>query len=192
MKKFFTLAMALFSMAAVMTSCGGDDDPEDITPVVPEPEYTYTMAFTLAVTDVQLEMMNMSINYTIDGQTATITPNMMKEIPLVKDLADLDKAAHGQGKTKLLSYDVPAEFTKAQLENGTRECVVKRIDEGIAKYRNELVKIGVGFNTIIYANGDQMPHKYTYNVMGEVSLKEDSNVDYLIETLNIEYAKTSF
>lgn len=138
MRKFYTLAMAMLTMAAVMISCSSDDGAEEKTPE-PEPEpviVKYNLSFLMPATDQQLEVMDLSLNFTIDDKPTSLTPDKMQTVSCPKVEAECKNL--GMKATPIFfTYDVPGEFTVEQLKNGTIERIAKRNEEGLAKYMND-------------------------------------------------------
>ena len=138
MKKILTIAMAMFSMVAILSSCSkSEDDNKEIPEPEPQPEKVvkYNVRVITPLTDVQREIMDLSINYTLGGISATITPDKMQtmSLPIVEEPF---KEATAVGKPTSYYYDLPDEYTLQELLDGTIEYVATGKPEGIAKYIN--------------------------------------------------------
>ncbi len=193
MKKIFALAIALVSMAAVMTSCNNDDNdyimqpapaPGAVAQQEPVTDIEATVDFMLPVTDVQLEMMDIELRYTICGKTYTVTADQMVKSSFANPTDDL----RGVGNGMLLTYSIPSTFTTDELKDATVECIFERKEEGMAKYQDQLIHVYVGFvcnvNTI---RGAQTAGHYDF--LGDVNISDPENANYLFETFQMMGSK---
>ena len=169
MKKIFALAMAIVSMAAVMTSCNNDDAEfiEQPAPVAAadtqaKQDREVFVEFYLPTTDVQLEMMDMAINYTIGGETTTITPAEMTEIEF--NFTDFPKDNEDMGTPKMLKYRVAGNYTFDQLNDATAERTATWNEDGLAKYQDQKVNLFSYFHIhLAYVDQPQSNPSYTGN-----------------------------
>jgi len=193
MKKIFALAIALVSMAVSMTSCGNDNDmvkeldpannpaadqqkQEDI-----KKETESVVEFYLPVTNVQLEMMDMAITYTIDGQSTTIKPEDMTEVAFPEYFVVVKE---GVGEPKLLKYIVAGKFTDAQLKNATYERSVNWKEEGLAKYQNEKVNIFINyFCQVVSDDTDTVNQKLGFAYIQSYNMSHKSAADDLFNNM---------
>lgn len=129
--------MAMLSMVAMMASCGSDDVEEKKPEPEPEPVIAkYNLSFVMAATDQQLEVMDLTLNYTIDGKTTSLTPDKMQKVSC-PNVEAACKTVGMKAKPLFFTYDVSGEFTVEQLGNGTIERLTKRNEAGLAKYKND-------------------------------------------------------
>ena len=144
------------------------------------------MSFDLPVTDVQLEMMDIAIRYTINGKTYTVTTDEMEKGRIADPKADLQ----GVGTGMLLTYNVPGTFTIDELKDATVECVIQRKEEGIAKYKDQLVNLYAGFIRNFKTNYDLQAAGKT-DLLGDVNISDPNNLDVLFENLQYYDGKTN-
>ena len=191
MKKIFAFAIALVSMAAVMTSCNNDDNDYIMQPAPAAQQESAkdveaTVNFMLPVTDVQLEMMDIEIRYTIGGKTYTVTTDEMEKGSLDNPTEDL----RGVGNSMLLTYSVPATFTVEELKDATVEYSIERKEEGVAKYQDQLIHVYEGFVCKVKTKyGDQIVGGYSF--LGEVNISDPHNADHLFDNIQLMGTKTN-
>ena len=190
MKKIFAFAIAIVAMATSMVSCNNDNtdfieqpNPNQavnttVKKTVEDPVVEGSVSFDLPVTDVQLEMMDIAIRYTIGGKTYTVTTDEMEKGRIADPKADLQ----GVGTGILLTYNVPGTFTIDELKDATVECVIQRKEEGIAKYKDQLINVYTGLICNVKMNyGLQTAGKT--DLLGDVNISDPANEDYLFDTL---------
>ena len=189
MKKIFAFAIALVSMAAVMTSCNNDDADYIMQPA-PAPVATIhnqaaketktTIDLMLPVTDVQLEMMSIELHYTICGKTYTVTTDQMTEA----ETRMPDTESRGVGKAKMLTYHVPGSFYKEELEDATAEYTIQRNEEGIAKYQGQFVNLYAGFQCNTTSSDYGIAGKSgSYTRLFGVNLSDEGNINELYNNI---------
>ena len=195
MKKFFTFALAMFSMVAMMSSCDNDDDVIKEDPE-PEPEVVvkYNICLVAPLTDVQLEFMDLAINFTIADISATITPAKMEttSFPLIDEVI---KNCNGVGKPSYYIYNIPGEYTEEEVLNGTVEYVATAKPEGITKYINGNFNCFGRSRTFVKAvDGDwyNMDNVSFYEFRGEVNPPSEKEFNLLLEMYNDHGKKTNF
>ncbi len=188
MKKIFALAIALVSMAAVMTSCNNDDNDYIMQPApapvtVAQQEHVKnieaTVDFMLPVTDVQLEMMDIELRYTISGKTYTVTTDQMTEA----ETRMAESESRGVGKAKMLTYRVPGTFYKEELEGATVEYTVQRNEEGMAKYQDQIVNAYAGFESVVTYNYGIGSKSGSYIRVYGVDLSVEKNIEKLYNNI---------
>ena len=179
MKKIFAFAIALVSMAAVMTSCNNDEADYVMQPA----QNTYTnnsnngntqsaedlteqvVEIFLPVTDVQLEVMDIEISFSMPDRTTTITPEQMTEVEFPARVPDNDAV----GTAKLLKFRVPGTFTMAELKKAAMGRTAKVNEEGVAKYQDQSINMFLGYTCTVTEVGKEAQvninnFKYTSNV----------------------------
>lgn len=197
MKKFFTLAMAMFSMLAIISSCSKSaDDSDDNDPPAPDPqeEVKYNVRLVAPLTDVQLEIMDIAITYTIEGVSGTSTPAKMETISLPKTEA-IFEGRTSVGKPTVYCIDLPDEYTAKELINGTVEYVATGKKEGIDKYINGNFNIFGRARTFVKPVDEEwmdidVPEMYEY--LGEIAPKSEKDINLLIDIYNNYGSKKPF
>lgn len=184
--------MAIVSMAAVMTSCSNDNDVvNDLDPankpaarqeVKDEKPVEAYVDILLPVTDVQLDMMDITVNYTVNGESHSVTPADMEEIAFPNNLTELQPVM-GQGAAKLLSYRLNGSFTQKQLQEATIECVSTRNDQGVENHKDDQVNCMVGFfYNITRTDGVAAQLKGYATCLQGIDLTKDNNIDQLFKS----------
>lgn len=200
MKKFFTLAMAMLSMVAILASCSKSDDVTDepVPAPEPEPEVLYNVRLVAPLTDVQLEMMDLTINVTeAGGLSLSITPAKMNKLPLTefdKYFNELDITS--VGKPTIYYVDLAGDFTAEELLQGTVEYVATGKKEGIAKYvKGDFNFFGRARTFVKTVDGNwisDINNPFTYEFMGAVQPTSEKDINMLIDIYNDFGAKTNF
>ena len=181
--------MAMFSMVAIMSSCSkSDDDAEVIPEPEPQPELKYCVRLVAPLTDVQLELMDLTIKYTLDTQSATIPLDKMQKISLPLTEAYLvDKAPNSVGKTTVYCIDIPGEYTEEELSKGSVEYIATGKKENYAKYVNVLFNFFGKPKTIVDLVGTdwkEIDVPELYMPFGDVNAPSEQEIFTLIDNYN--------
>lgn len=183
----------MFSMVAIMSSCSkSEDDAEVIPEPEPQPELKYCVRLVAPLTDVQLELMDLTIKYTLDTQTATITPAKMQKISLpLTEAYLLDKAPNSVGKTTVYCFDIPGEYTAEELSKGSVEYIATAKPEGVAKYATQShfnlfgqPKTFVDLVGTDWKDIDDVAARW-YSPLGDVNVTSEKDLNRIIDTYNI-------
>lgn len=183
----------MFSMVAILSSCSkSDDDAEVIPEPEPQPELKYCVRLVAPLTDVQLELMDLTIKYTLDTQTATIPLAKMQKISLPLTEAFFSKnVPNTVGQPIVYCVDIPGEYTAEELSKGSVEYIATAKPEGVAKYATQShfnlfgqPKTFVDLVGTDWKEIDDIAAKW-YTPLGDVVPNSDKDIFYVIDTYNL-------
>lgn len=187
------------SMAAMISCSKSDDAIDDDKTPEPEPpvELLYNVRLIAPVTDVQLEMMDLEINYTIESNSSTFTPNRMKTLSLPKtENCFIEAGLTSAGKPIIYYVDLPGEYTQVELLNGTIEYVAKGKKDGIAKYVNSSFNIFGRARTFVKTVDEDwffdMDNPLNFEAFGDINPPSEAEINELINVYNVFGMKTNF
>lgn len=183
--------MAMFSMVAIMSSCSkSEDDAEVIPEPEPQPELKYCVRLVAPLTDIQLELMDLTIKYTLDTQTATIPLDKMQKISLPLTEAFFSKnVPNTVGQPIVYCVDIPGEYTAEELSKGSVEYIATAKPEGVAKYATQshfnLFGQPKTFVGLVGTDWKEIDEPGIYEPLGDVVPTSDKDIFYVIDTYNL-------
>lgn len=193
MKKiYYILALAMVG-AMSFTSCSKEEPENPAEEPEPQEEVKYNVRLVAPLTDVQLEIMDLTVNYTVGDLTGSSTPAKMQTLSLPMTEAIFSQTApNSAGKPTVYFIDLPGEYTEEELLNGTVEYVATGKKEGIAKYVNgDFNMYGRPWTFVkpVDEDWDGMDEPEKYEYMANITPIAEDEIELLIQVYNDNGAK---